>query len=1034
MHTNLVLSHDTIYRRREALRDLPRTLDSAFTRTLARIREQVQVSQAFIILAWIHHVGPMSLDQLRYALAIEPHHTEFHGDNLPDKKTMLDCCLGLARLDTSERVSSDSEVTLVHSTLSVFFESYPSILRESVSIIADTCLTYLLFEQDEELVPISSLMNGVWLRLLTVEDLTPTKRNKAWRYLQLMNKRMNDQKISVRAQGLPSHARMLACPKLPARSIGQRLRGQTLLHTACMLGLDAFDPILNDISEETTGPEDLTINNTDVLGISALGWTLLASGTDESEEVQALPFQKNSYEHNIWRAERIIEKFPDLDPNQELWDINALDAIRKSDASYKGSTRIEYFARLPFLFFLSNYYYWPDAIGRCMSLMENRSQLNVWSAIERSAISDPRSKNKVTFTANTLVGNHDQMWVLVSLDNEATEDHEERVRSLWRHFQPSSIKELTDDSWPGARSDEPQQDTVTGPSSVFVRREFVALFRPGTNILALVAANWHQDPVSTYCAERDDITKSSSRPLRGISCQTLLLPHRTLLHVGAAADSVRIVKFTLSVLRMDPNMLDHNGTTALQLALRLGSWLTANFLIEHNGIDLTSPDAMGQSPLHLCVQRPQRHRLDRARAASSILSRCRLASSLQDNTGKTALHYAVEYGNRPMVNLLLRHNPEDVNIQDGCGHTPLQQAILRRDLNTCEIILEQVSGSTLSSGNLQVAWALTMSAGASFILPLLRFVRGLVDHQAAIVSERSFLSPATGHSRGILLLVHAASQSPNFTENDLDFMLALESTTSASKTSRESGIIALARGGLSIEPANAAKTIRAALVKGAGSVAAYLLSIYTYAVDLDHIGEDGESALHLAIVYNASQVVQFLLDRSNIDVNTPDSEEYTALQLAVVRKRLDILQMLLNNPRVKAGQVHNSSRETALILAIKHRFTESVPMLLAAHQRIPVNHLDRSGSSALHYAVMQEDTATVRLLLGCPGLVVTTPSRDGRTALAHAAMFAGMEMVSLLLETGDFDLSHRDSYGKTAFDWAQTNPCVEVVEALRTGS
>lgn len=144
--------------------------------------------------------------------------------------------------------------------------------------------------------------------------------------------------------------------------------------------------------------------------------------------------------------------------------------------------------------------------------------------------------------------------------------------------------------------------------------------------------------------------------------------------------------------------------------------------------------------------------------------------------------------------------------------------------------------------------------------------------------------------------------------------------------------------------------------------------------------------------------------------------------------------MLLDSPRVAAGQIHDSSGATALILAVKHHFAEAVPDLLAAPQRIPVNHLDRSSCSALHYAVMQEDIDTVRLLLGCPGLLATAPSQDGRTALAFAAMSAGMEMVSLLLETGDFDLSHRDSYGKTALDWAQMNPCVDVVQALKCAS
>lgn len=985
----------------------------------------------------------MSLNQLRYALAIEPHHTEFHGDNLPDRNTMLDCCLGLVRL---ERVSFDTQVTLVHSTLSVFFDSDPSHLQDSVSTIADICLSYLLFDQEVRLGAISSIMNGVWLRLLTVGDLTPTKEYKAWRYLELMNKRMNDQKVSLSTHGLPTYARALAYPEVPAHFARQRPWGQTLIHTACMLGLDAFDSIIDHIKEDPRSRGSLTLNIIDVLGISALGWTLLVRETDESRELPARLYQQHPYEHNIWRAERLIQKFPELDPNQELWDTYALDAIRASGVNYKGSTRIEYFARLPFLFFLSNYGHSPEAIGRCMYLMESHSHINIWSALQQST-SHPTSKSMGTHAADGLVGQQDQRWVLVSLDNQGTKDEvsdegrNERVRrqsqqseSSTTQSQHSSINKSIDTPWPEEMSYYPQQleEPVPIPLPIFVKRELVALFRPGTSIPTLVAANWQQDPVSRYCARRPDITETSNRPLTGISCRILFLPPHTLLHVGAAADSVSVVNFALSTFGVDPNILDHNLTTALQLALRLGSWSAAHFLIEFHGIDLKSPDDMGRSPLHLCVQQHQRHYLDMVKTASIILSRCKSAVNLQDHDGKTPLHYAVECVNRRMVKLLLRHNRADVNIQNNSGYTPLHTAILKRDVNICEIILENMSGSAISSDNLRVAWALTMSAGANFILPLLRFVRGLVEHEDIPDSQDLLMSSVTGHGRGLLQLVHAASQSPNFTANDLDFMLALESTFFDSEVSRNTGTSVLRKAGSSLDPASAANTIRAALLNGAGSVAAYLLGIY--AVDLDHLVECGESALHLAIVYNASQAVQFLLGRSEVDVNAPDPEGYTALQLAVIRKRLDILQMILNSPRVEAGQVHSSSGETALILAIKHRFTDSVPMLLAAHKRIPVNYLDRSGSSALHYAVMQEDTATVRLLLGCPGLVATTPSQDGRTALAHAAMFAGMEMVSLLLETGDFELSHRDSYGKTAFDWAQRNPCVEVIEALRTAS
>lgn len=839
-------------------------MNSAFTRTLARIREQVQSSQALIILAWIHHVGPMYLDELQYALAIEPHHTQFQEDNLPDGKNILDCCLGLVRLDLTK-------ITLVHTTLSVFFDSCPAILQESAAMIANTCLTYLLFKKSERPSAISSLMNRVWLQLLyTTEDRIP--KDKAWRYLKLMNKRMNKRRLTVSKYELPIHARALVNHKVPALSTGQRPNGQTLLHTACMLGLDSFDPILNRIAHDTTCSGTFSINSIDVLGISALGWTLLsARETDDSEASHARPSQQRSFEHNIYRAERIIRTFPDLDPGKPLWDINVLDMI---DIKSGSDNQIENFPRLPFLFFLNNYNSAPEAIGRCMSLMESHLNFNLWSALQKSSRSDPTNKVIDAPAGHAMASQGDQRWILVSLGNEA-ERRREMVQNMSRREAKakldlhSSKNQWTDTSCPGMYPDEQGLIDKTFPSPGLVRKERVALFKPGIAIPALVEAEWNQDPVSTYCRTRADITETWNGPLDGKSYRILFIPHQALLHVGAAANSVRVVNLALSFIRVEPNLLDHKGTTAMQLALMLGSWRTAHFLSRHDGVDMGSPDDMGRSPLHLCAQRPNHHR-NLIEVANLILRSCKSVLNLQDKVGKTALHYAVAAGNRRLVSLLLRHNRVGVNIQDSFGNTPLHTAILERDINICEIILEQSRGSPILLDNLRVAWALSMSAGANFVLPLLRFAQGLIKHHAIPNDQNPLLSPVTGSGRGLPQLVYMASQSPDFTANDLDFMLALESTTYADAASSTTGALVLGRGGVLVDPVDAARTIRKAMFKGAWSVAAYLLSQFT--VNLDHLAKDGESALHLAVIYNASQAVQLLLSRPDIDANASNSE------------------------------------------------------------------------------------------------------------------------------------------------------------------
>lgn len=155
------------------MKTLSRTLESAFGQTLARIREKVHSEQAFKILAWIRFIGPLPVDELRHALAVETHHSQFEWDNLPSAATFLDCCLGLVRVDSSQHDSSHNRVDLVHSTLDVYFDSHPTIIGPIAPVIARTCFIYLSFNPSERPELISSLMNDAWISVLCTVKKSP---------------------------------------------------------------------------------------------------------------------------------------------------------------------------------------------------------------------------------------------------------------------------------------------------------------------------------------------------------------------------------------------------------------------------------------------------------------------------------------------------------------------------------------------------------------------------------------------------------------------------------------------------------------------------------------------------------------------------------------------------------------------------------------------------------------------------------------------------------------------------------------------
>ncbi|KAF7551890.1 hypothetical protein G7Z17_g4704 [Cylindrodendrum hubeiense] len=418
---------------------------------------------------------------------------------------------------------------------------------------------------------------------------------------------------------------------------------------------------------------------------------------------------------------------------------------------------------------------------------------------------------------------------------------------------------------------------------------------------------------------------------------------------------------------------------------------------------MNAQDLMQRTVLHVCALRQQ------SAAASIILDRNPGLINRQDRSGKTSLHYAVDKSSRAMVKLLLEKGA-DVNILDMHSNAPLHVAILKHDTFICNVMIESKVGVELSLDNLEHAWNLAVEAGASFIMALLQTLRS--NSSKLLTGGDLHTNAALTHTKRSLALVLTAESSSDFTAADLDFMLEL---------GRDPGFSG------DTSPCTPA-IIRSAIIRGAGNAATFLLR--RSAIDLHCLGEDGESVLHLAVVYDAQPVVKLLLDNDEIDLTSVDPQGHTALHLALLHKRLHIFQMLLESSKVKPEQV-TSSGATALHLAIKHRFSEAIPLLLA-HPETQANCLDNSGRTALHHAVLQQDLAVVRLLLGSSRVIAETPSRDGRTALAYAALSAGEDMVLFLLNTGKFDQGQKDSYGKTALDWAHMNIYPQISTILRS--
>ncbi|KAL9045455.1 MAG: hypothetical protein Q9214_001501 [Letrouitia sp. 1 TL-2023] len=129
----------------QALRRLPVELEASYDEAINRIERQPDqhCTRAKQVLSWISFtLRPLTVTELRQALAVELGSKEFDKSSLPALTRLVSVCAGLVAVDRQRQV-----IRLVHETTQHYFERnrlklFPGAQQE----ISKTCLTYLSFD------------------------------------------------------------------------------------------------------------------------------------------------------------------------------------------------------------------------------------------------------------------------------------------------------------------------------------------------------------------------------------------------------------------------------------------------------------------------------------------------------------------------------------------------------------------------------------------------------------------------------------------------------------------------------------------------------------------------------------------------------------------------------------------------------------------------------------------------------------------------------------------------------------------------
>ena len=158
----------------------------------------------------------------------------------------------------------------------------------------------------------------------------------------------------------------------------------------------------------------------------------------------------------------------------------------------------------------------------------------------------------------------------------------------------------------------------------------------------------------------------------------------------------------------DPNARDPKGQPALVLAMREGSFKSAELLLKMPRLDVDAPNAAKENALMMAA----------LKGYTEWCARLIQRGAKVDREGWTPLHYAAT-GPRPPAVALLLEKGAAVDARAPNGNTPLMMAAMYGQEDSVKLLLAKGADAKLRNNARHSASDLARGAGRDFLLPLL---------------------------------------------------------------------------------------------------------------------------------------------------------------------------------------------------------------------------------------------------------------------------------------------------------------------------
>ena len=179
---------------------------------------------------------------------------------------------------------------------------------------------------------------------------------------------------------------------------------------------------------------------------------------------------------------------------------------------------------------------------------------------------------------------------------------------------------------------------------------------------------------------------------------------------------------------------------------------------------------------------------------------------------------------------------------------------------------------------------------------------------------------------------------------------------------------------------------------------------------------DGRTPLSLAAGGGHVAVVQFFIDREDIDINSRDWNGRTPLAFSAEQGYTNVVQLLIKRRDIEADP-KDKYGQTPLSLAAQNGH-KALMQLLIEREDIDTDLGDEHHRTPLSLAAENGHEAVVRLLVQRQDVDIDSKDKYGRAPLWWAAFREHRDIVHLLLERGDVDAGSMAEIHRSPRSWA----------------